>query len=106
MRYQKDYQKISLAGLGTTQFWSSAPPEALSCVREALGSYGLTLIDTAEMYADGMCEKRLEKALRDIPRDSYYLLDKGGRVDGILVILPRRRVQICSAQSEHWRGKA
>jgi len=76
MRYQKDYQKISLAGLGTTQFWSSAPPEALSCVREALGSYGLTLIDTAEMYAHGMCEKRLEKALRDIPRDSYYLLDK------------------------------
>lgn len=76
MIYHSDHPDISLAGLGTTQFWSSASKEALSCIREAVSVHGLTLIDTAEMYARGRCEERAAEALRSLPRDSYYLLDK------------------------------
>ena len=54
--------------------------EALRSVRVALDA-GMNLIDTSPYYGRGMSEVLLGVALRDVPRDSYYLSTKLGRYD-------------------------
>ena len=54
--------------------------EALRSVRVALDS-GMNFIDTSPYYGRGMSEVLLGVALRDVPRDSYYLGTKLGRYD-------------------------
>src|SRR6516225_2555359 len=52
--------------------------EALRSVRVAL-DLGMNFIDTAPFYGRGMSECLLGIALRDVPRDRYYLCTKLGR---------------------------
>jgi aryl-alcohol dehydrogenase-like predicted oxidoreductase len=52
--------------------------EALRSVRVALDS-GMNFIDTSPYYGRGMSECLLGVALRDVPRDRYYLGSKLGR---------------------------
>lgn len=52
--------------------------EALDSVRVALDC-GMNLVDTSPYYGRGMSECLLGIALRDVPRDSYYLCSKLGR---------------------------
>jgi hypothetical protein len=52
--------------------------EALRSVRVALDG-GMNFIDTSPFYGRGMSECLLGVALRDVPRDSYYLGTKLGR---------------------------
>ena len=54
--------------------------EALRSVRVALDS-GMNFIDTSPYYGRGMSEVLLGVALKDIPRDQYYLGTKLGRYD-------------------------
>jgi aryl-alcohol dehydrogenase-like predicted oxidoreductase len=54
--------------------------EALRAVRVAL-DLGMNFIDTSPFYGRGMSEVLLGVALRDVPRDSYYLGTKLGRYD-------------------------
>lgn len=54
--------------------------EALRSVRAAL-DLGMNFIDTSPFYGRGMSEVLLGVALRDVPRDSYYLGTKLGRYD-------------------------
>ena len=54
--------------------------EALRSVRVALEG-GMNFIDTSPFYGRGMSEVLLGVALRDVPRDSYYLGTKLGRYD-------------------------
>ena len=54
--------------------------EALRSVHTAL-DLGMNFIDTSPFYGRGMSEVLLGLALRDIPRDSYYLGTKLGRYD-------------------------
>lgn len=54
--------------------------EALRSVRVALDG-GMNFIDTSPFYGRGMSEVLLGLALRDVPRDSYYLGTKLGRYD-------------------------
>jgi aryl-alcohol dehydrogenase-like predicted oxidoreductase len=54
--------------------------QALRSVRVALDS-GMNFIDTSPYYGRGMSEVLLGLALRDVPRDSYYLGTKLGRYD-------------------------
>jgi aryl-alcohol dehydrogenase-like predicted oxidoreductase len=54
--------------------------EALRSVRVALDK-GMNFIDTSPYYGRGMSEVLLGVALRDVPRDSYYLGTKLGRYD-------------------------
>ena len=49
--------------------------EALRSVRVAL-ELGMNFIDTSPFYGRGMSECLLGVALRDVPRDSYYLGSK------------------------------
>jgi aryl-alcohol dehydrogenase-like predicted oxidoreductase len=52
--------------------------DALQSVRTAL-DLGMNFIDTSPYYGRGMSETMLGIALRDVPRDSYYLGTKLGR---------------------------
>lgn len=54
--------------------------EALRAVRVALDC-GMNLIDTSPYYGRGLSECLLGFALRDVPRDQYFLSTKLGRYD-------------------------
>ncbi len=54
--------------------------EALRSVRTALDC-GMNFIDTSPFYGRGMSEVLLGVALRDVPRDAYFLGTKLGRYD-------------------------
>jgi D-threo-aldose 1-dehydrogenase len=53
--------------------------EAGNAVRRAL-DHKVRLLDTAPLYGLGMSERRLGVALRDVPRSSYVLSSKVGRL--------------------------
>lgn len=74
---------VTRLGLGGGVFgglYREVPEEtAASIVRQALQS-GLNYIDTAPLYGHGKSETRLGRALSDVPRDSYVLSTKVGRL--------------------------
>lgn len=47
----------------------------IAVIRLALDT-GITLIDTAQSYANGRCEELVGEAVKDRPRDSYQILTK------------------------------
>jgi D-threo-aldose 1-dehydrogenase len=53
--------------------------DAVATVRRALAT-GVGYLDTAPHYGQGLAEERLGRALRGIPRESYVLSTKVGRV--------------------------
>ncbi|HEY2253781.1 MAG TPA: aldo/keto reductase [Planctomycetaceae bacterium] len=65
--------------------------EALRSVRTAL-DLGMNFIDTSPFYGRGMSECLLGVALRDVPRDRYYLGTKLGRYDRAHFDFSARRV--------------
>ena len=71
----KDYD-ISAYGLGTTLFWSGSNPGLSACIREAVDRFGISVLDTAEMYGYGRCEEALGKTIRVLPREKLFLVDK------------------------------
>lgn len=70
----RGYQ-IPLVGLGSTSFWYD-DSEAEKAMRTAVMNGWISLIDTAEMYANGDCEEAVGRALKGIPRDSFFIVDK------------------------------
>lgn len=52
--------------------------EAIRCIHKAIRS-GINYIDTAPYYGQGRSEKIIGKALKDIPREAYYIATKVGR---------------------------
>ena len=62
------------------EFRSVTLDEAVRAVRTAL-DYGMNFIDTSPFYGRGMSEVLLGVALREVPRESYYLGTKLGRYD-------------------------
>src|SRR5882724_10638165 len=65
--------------------------EALRSVRVAF-DLGMNFIDTSPFYGRGMSECLLGVALRDVPRDRYYLGSKLGRYDRTHFDFSARRV--------------
>ncbi len=76
IRRMPGFPEISVFGLGTTGFWSGSNTGLSSCIREAVDFGGLNVLDTAEMYGDGRCEKALGQTIRMIDRDQLFLVDK------------------------------
>ncbi|KAJ8025298.1 L-galactose dehydrogenase [Holothuria leucospilota] len=74
--------QVSVLGFGASPFSGGYHPvseeDAISSVRKALTN-GINYIDTAPWYGDGKSEEMLGKALKDIPRESYYMATKVGR---------------------------
>ena len=60
-------------------FRTVSEDDASATVRRGL-DLGLNYIDTAPLYGHGMSEMRLERVLKDVPRDSFVLSTKVGRV--------------------------
>ena len=60
-------------------FQPIADDDARLLIRHAYAS-GIRYFDTAPHYGQGMSEHRVGAALRDFPRDSYFLSTKVGRL--------------------------
>lgn len=73
------------------EFRSVDLDEAMRAVRTAL-DLGMNFIDTSPFYGRGMSEVLLGIALRDVPRDQYYLGTKLGRYDRAHFDFSARRV--------------
>ncbi|MEP7189992.1 MAG: aldo/keto reductase, partial [Roseiflexaceae bacterium] len=75
--------QVSKLGLGTAPLTGkngSIPAvQSIATVRAALAA-GVTLIDTAPLYGAGRSEQRVGDALQGVPRDSYVLSTKVGRL--------------------------
>ncbi len=105
-------ERVPALGLGTWGMGESARSEKQEIAALRLGiELGMTLIDTAEMYADGRAEERVAKAISG-QRDKVFLVSK---------VLPenanrRRTIAACDASLRrlgtdrldlyllHWRG--
>jgi D-threo-aldose 1-dehydrogenase len=81
--------QVTRLGLGTVPIAGILGPvseeQAIETVRTTL-DLGMTLIDTAPLYGVGRSERLLGQALAGVPRDSYVLSTKVGRLlepDGI-----------------------
>ena len=83
-------KKLGSSGLEVTQlglgcaaigglFGDIPEDQATAVVSRAL-SLGLNLLDTAPLYGSGKSERRLGRALKGVPRDSYILCTKVGRI--------------------------
>jgi D-threo-aldose 1-dehydrogenase len=74
---------VSRLGLGTAAlpglYSSVEHDDAIGAIRQTLAR-GLNLIDTAPMYGHGMSEELLGEALEGLPRESYVLSTKVGRL--------------------------
>ena len=68
-------------------FRTVSDDDAVASVRRGL-ELGLNYIDTAPLYGHGISETRLGLALQDIPRDSFILSTKVGRVLNPVEIAP------------------
>jgi D-threo-aldose 1-dehydrogenase len=66
-------------GLGTAPLAALDEAQAVATVEAAI-QHGITLVDTAPMYGSGKSERYVGAALRGVPRDSYLLSTKVGRV--------------------------
>ncbi len=105
---------VSPFGLGTTGFWSGYHPGVARCIREAVEVYGLSVIDTAEMYGDGRSETALGEAVRGIPRDRLFITDKilpgnateKGFRKSLLASLKRLGTDHIDLYLLHWRERA
>lgn len=75
--------EVTRLGLGCAPLGSlegdTAQEQAAQVVQRAL-SIDLNLFDTAPLYGAGKSEERLGKALQGVPRDSYVLATKVGRL--------------------------
>jgi len=74
---------ITRLGLGTAwlgnMYAAIDDASAAAVVQRALG-LGMRLIDTAPLYGYGLAESRLREALGDVPRDSFVMSTKVGRM--------------------------
>lgn len=74
--------EVSILSFGASSlgsvFHSTKESESIQVVHEALRS-GINYIDVAPWYGHGKAEKVLGKALKDIPRSSYFVATKVGR---------------------------
>ena len=73
------------------EFRAISIDEAMRSVRVAL-DLGMNFIDTSPFYGRGLSECLLGPALRDVPRDSYYLGTKLGRYDAAHFDFSAKRV--------------
>ena len=90
MAHPLDKTEIGSTGLRITRLGIGGAPigslfrtvsdeDAVATVRRGL-ELGLNYVDTAPLYGHGVSETRLGRALLDIPRDSFILSTKVGRV--------------------------
>lgn len=75
--------QVTRLGLGCAALgglYGDIPDEQAHAVVQTALDLGLNLIDTAPLYGSGRSEQRVGHVLKDVPRDSFVLCTKVGRV--------------------------
>ncbi|MSR81480.1 MAG: aldo/keto reductase [Candidatus Latescibacteria bacterium] len=75
--------QVTRLGLGCAALgglYGDIPEEQATAVVQRALVLGLNLFDTAPLYGSGKSEQRLGRALQGVPRDSYVLASKVGRI--------------------------
>lgn len=103
---------IPALGIGTWNMGESNAEEAqeVASIRKAV-ELGMTVVDTAEMYADGRSEEIVGKAISDL-RDEVFLVSKvypfnasaTGTIEACERSLKRLGVDHLDLYLLHWRG--
>ncbi|MEN0118471.1 MAG: aldo/keto reductase [Agrobacterium cavarae] len=103
---------IPALGIGTWNMGESNAEEAqeVASIRKAV-ELGMTVVDTAEMYADGRSEEIVGKAIADL-RDEVFLVSKvypfnasaTGTIEACERSLKRLGVDHLDLYLLHWRG--
>ena len=70
--------KIPLIGFGTYRLGVEKSKETaeISTIKEGIHKFGMTLIDTAEVYGDGKSEEFVGRILKDYDRKDFFIVDK------------------------------
>jgi len=71
--------RVPILGLGTAPLHRSEDSVAIATIHRALEE-GVNFFDTAPLYGNGRSERLLGAALKGVPRDSYVLSTKVGRL--------------------------
>lgn len=71
---------LSLGCAPLANLYAAVPPEQADATIHAALAAGVTYFDTAPHYGSGLSETRTGEALRDVPRDSFVLSTKVGRL--------------------------
>jgi diketogulonate reductase-like aldo/keto reductase len=103
---------VPLIGLGTWKMERDDSDKATAAIRRAV-ELGMTHLDTAEMYGNGIAERLLGEALVDVPRESLFLVSKvlpskAGKADTIAACedsLARLKTDYLDLYLLHWRGE-
>lgn len=105
-------RNIPALGIGTWNMGESNAEEAqeVASIRKAV-ELGMTVVDTAEMYADGRSEEIVGKAIADL-RDEVFLVSKvypfnasaTGTIEACERSLKRLGVDHLDLYLLHWRG--
>lgn len=105
-------RNIPALGIGTWNMGESHAEEAqeVASIRKAV-ELGMTVVDTAEMYADGRSEEIVGKAIADL-RDEVFLVSKvypfnasaTGTIEACERSLKRLGVDHLDLYLLHWRG--
>jgi diketogulonate reductase-like aldo/keto reductase len=74
---------------------------------------GMTHVDTAEMYGNGLAEEAIEQAIAGVPRDSLFIVSKvlpqhatyRGTLASCEAILKRLGTDYLDVLLLHWRGR-
>lgn len=109
-----DGRSMPRLGMGTWKMGEH--PNKLKDELEALNyglDHGMTLIDTAEMYGNGLSEDLIEKAIRGRDRSKLFIVDKvlpwhAGKGDFMLSLdgsLHRLHTDYLDLYLLHWRGE-
>jgi diketogulonate reductase-like aldo/keto reductase len=104
--------EVPLVGIGTWKMERDDADAAMAAIRRAV-ELGMTHIDTAEMYGNGIAERLLGIALDGVPRDRLFLVSKvlpgnAGRADTIAACedsLARLKTDYLDVYLLHWRGE-
>jgi diketogulonate reductase-like aldo/keto reductase len=89
----------------------AAADEAKRALRRGV-ALGVTHIDTAEMYGDGGSERLIGEAIRDLPRESLFIVSKvmpsnatyAGTIAACEASLERLGLDYLDSFLLHWRG--
>jgi diketogulonate reductase-like aldo/keto reductase len=104
-------RQVPVLGLGTWMIEEDEPSRAQAALRRGL-DLGMTHIDTAELYGDGLAEERVASAI-DGRRDEVFLVSKvlpeNASREGTVVhcenSLRRLRTDRLDCYLLHWRGR-
>lgn len=107
-------QRVPALGIGTWRYGEVASNRSaeIATLRAAL-DLGITLIDTAEMYGDGLAEELIGEAIGD-RRSNAFLVSKvyphnatqQGMIAACERSLRRLRTDVLDLYLLHWRGSA